>query len=41
MTEEVREVSEFTELLLKHPELWEKVENVLKGVPVVPALSTR
>lgn len=29
MTEEVREVSEFTELLLKHPELWGEVERIL------------
>lgn len=31
MTEEVREVSEFTELLLKHPELREQILELLQG----------
>lgn len=31
MKEEEREVSEFKELLIKHPELWGEVESTLLG----------
>lgn len=30
MKDEEREVSEFKELLIKHPELWGEVEQILK-----------
>ena len=36
MTEECREVSEFTELILKHPELWGEVEKILRNNPDGP-----
>lgn len=37
MDREREEISDFKELILKHPELWDEVEKILRNNPDEPA----